>query len=287
MKYLDSRLVTGVRKEKVISSRAEYYCYPPRTLLCTPLFLVEQRYSVTMMSNCIPGIQQSNYPTYNQHQFNKLTSYKYHQKKPPIMKYTRANLLTPARNLCSAFSSSSSIPTLLTNFTHDPYPQAHEHGLPHLAPFLGRTFTGTDGVSRYFEVMGSELGFEDMSFEPEAEWLVDTSTMAVVIRGTAKFFAKRTGQKWDEGFVYRLGIAEEVNGEVGGRGQLKVQEYEVWADTGAAYLAIKGRLGEVLGGEIEAGTGGTGRTRKSQDRKRSGCGEVVGSGMSAYGSCGQ
>lgn len=56
IKYLDSRLVTGVRKEKVISSRAEYYCYLLRTLLGTPLFLVEQRYSVTVMSNCISGI---------------------------------------------------------------------------------------------------------------------------------------------------------------------------------------------------------------------------------------
>ncbi|BCR91456.1 uncharacterized protein ACHE_70299S [Aspergillus chevalieri] len=203
------------------------------------------------------------------------------------MKYTRANLLTPARNFCAALSSSSPIPTLLTHFTHDPYPQAHEHGLPHLAPFLGRTFTGSDGVARYFEVMTSELGFEDMSFEPEAEWLVDTSIMAVVIRGTAKFYAKRTGQKWDEGFVYRLGIAEEVNEEVSGRGELKVQEYEVWADTGAAYLALNGRLGEVLSEEKEGGTGGAGRTRRSQDRKRSGCGEVVGSGMGAYGSCGQ
>lgn len=203
------------------------------------------------------------------------------------MKYTRANLLTPARNLCAAFSSSANIPTLLTHFTHDPYPQAHEHGLPSLAPFLGRTFTGTDGVSRYFEVMTSELGFEDMHFEPEDLWLVDTTTMAVVLRGTARFFAKRTGEKWDEGFVYRLGIAEEANEADEKCGRLKVQEYEVWADTGAAYLARMGGLGEVMGGEGEGETGIAGRTKRSMGRKRSGCGEVVGSGMNAYGSCGQ
>jgi len=45
------RSVTGVRKEKVISSRAEYYPLP--TLLYTPLYLIEESYSVTVMSNCV------------------------------------------------------------------------------------------------------------------------------------------------------------------------------------------------------------------------------------------
>lgn len=202
------------------------------------------------------------------------------------MHYTRASLLTPARSLCAAFSSAASIPTLLTNFTRDPYPIVHEHGLPSLAPFLGRTFSGVDGVGRYFEVLGDELGFKDMAFDPEEQWVVDTETMAVVVRGRARFWSKRSGEGWDETFVYRLGMAEDVHEDEneGGKRGLKVQEYLVWADTGAAYLARMKRLEEV----VEKTQGKEkGTTRRSLDRKRSGCGEVVGSGMNAYGSCGQ
>lgn len=202
--------------------------------------------------------------------------------------YTKASLLTPARSLLTALTTSASIPTLLTHFTRDPYPTAHEHGLPALAPFLGRTFTGTDGVARYFEVLGEMLGIERMEFEGEEEWVVDTEAMVVVVRGEARFFSRRTGEGWDERFVYRLGMAEDVSldPDDGGRMKgLKVQEYLVWADTGAAYLALNGNLGEVTAGS-SASASGKG-TRKSMDRKRSGCGEVVGSGMNAYGSCGQ
>lgn len=203
--------------------------------------------------------------------------------------YTKPSLLVPARALCTAFASGANIPTILSHFTHDPYPIVHEHGLPGLAPFLGRTFTGVDGVSRYFQLLSEHLGFEAMQFEDESLWVVDTEAMAVVVRGEARFWSKKTGEGWDERFVYRLGLAEEV-GAVGddygaGTGDgdgvmkgLKVQEYLVWADTGAAYLAGKKRLGEVQDKESE--------TRKSLDRKRSGCGYVVGSGMNAYGSCG-
>ena len=213
------------------------------------------------------------------------------------MPYTRANLLSPARSLCAAFSSStsSSIPTLLSHFTRDPYPIAHEHGLPSLAPFLGRTFSGIDGVGRYFEVLGDELGFEDMEFDPEEQWVVDTETMAVVVRGRARFWSKKSGEGWDETFVYRLGMAEDVYeyedgagasaGGSGGKRGLKVQEYLVWADTGAAYLARMKRLEEEVVEKVQGKEKGT--TRRSLDRKRSGCGEVVGSGMNAYGSCGQ
>ena len=205
------------------------------------------------------------------------------------MHYTRANLLSPARSLCAAFSSASSIPTLLSHFTRDPYPIAHEHGLPALAPFLGRTFSGVDGVGRYFEVLGDELGFQDMVFDPEEQWVVDTETMAVVVRGRARFWSKKTGEGWDETFVYRLGMAEDVHedensGGSGGKTGLKVQEYLVWADTGAAFLARTKRLGEEVE-KVQWKEKGT--TRRSLDRKRSGGGEVVGSGMNAYGSCGQ
>lgn len=199
--------------------------------------------------------------------------------------YTKPDLLAAARALCTAFASGANIPTILSHFTRDPYPTAHEHGLPGLAPFLGRTFTGVDGVSRYFQLLGEHLGFEAMRFEDEALWVVDTEAMAVVVRGEARFWSKKTEEGWEERFVYRLGLAEEIDavGDDYGTGSgvkkgLKVQEYLVWADTGAAYLAGKKRLGEVQREDSE--------TRRSLDRKRSGCGDVVGSGMNAYASCG-
>lgn len=130
-----------------------------------------------------------------------------------------------------------------------------------------------------------------MEFEGEEQWVVDTEAMVVVVRGDARFVSRRTGEGWDEWFVYRLGMAEDVGGdEDGGGGRmkgLKVQEYLVWADTGAAYLAMNGKLGDVTASASASGTGTGKGTRKSMDRRRSGCGEVVGSGMNAYGSCGQ
>lgn len=80
-----------------------------------------------------------------------------------------------------------------------------------------------------------------MNFEPDTAWIVDEASMAVCLRGNAKFVWKSTGQAWDETFVYRIVVAEDA----GGKG-LKVQEYRVWADTGAAYLARLGRLGELV-----------------------------------------
>lgn len=211
--------------------------------------------------------------------------------------YTKPDLLSAARALCTAFANGSNTATLLSHFTRDPYPTAHEHGLKGLAPFLGRTFTGVDGVGRYFQLLSEYLDVEEMRFEDETLWVVDTEAMAVVVRGEARFAAKGTGdgighgerQAWEERFVYRLGMAVDVHDDddggggggslpLGSGGALKVQEYLVWADTGAAYLALKKRLGEVQGPETE--------TRRSMDRKTSGCAGVIGSGMNAYGSCG-
>lgn len=183
--------------------------------------------------------------------------------------YSRADLLTPARALCTAFANGANTHTLLTHFTRDPAPTAHEHGLPGLAPFLGRTFTGVDGVSRYFQLLGEYLGVDEMRFEDESHWVVDTQTMTVVIRGEATFYATGTGdgighgdrQAWHERFIYRLGIATSTSTD----STLKVREYLVWADTGAAYLALHKRLGEVQQRpQTQAQTGtGTGTRRLS------------------------
>ncbi|RAH44180.1 uncharacterized protein BO95DRAFT_329950, partial [Aspergillus brunneoviolaceus CBS 621.78] len=118
----------------------------------------------------------------------------------------------------------------------------HEHGLPSLAPFLGRDYVGLDAARQYFECLGAHLRYEGMRFEDEAEWVVDGARGVVVVRGWARFVAKRTGQGWGEGFVYRLRLGGDSGGEGDGDGEVKVKEYFVWADSGAAYLALRGEL---------------------------------------------
>ena len=168
---------------------------------------------------------------------------------------TRDTLIQPVRALCTAFSSASPPETLASCFTHTPPPLAHEHGLPALAPFLGRDFTGIEGIKRYFTLVASELSFEGMEFDDERDWVVDGVAMAVALRGRARFVCRATGEGWDETFAYRVGVGGE-------RGALKVTEYRVWADTGAAYLARRGRLGGVLRGVDSDDGGGGGPLRK-------------------------
>ncbi|KAJ5692244.1 hypothetical protein N7462_001667 [Penicillium macrosclerotiorum] len=211
----------------------------------------------------------------------------------------RTTLIEPVQALLSALTNSTShspISTLLATFTTQPTPLVHEHGLPQLAPFLGRSFTGQDGVARYFELLADHLRIESMAFESDDLWLVDDASQAIALRGSATFTWKDTGHAWDETFIYRVALAEDV----GRGGGLRVCEYRVWADTGAAYLARLGRLDELLGGrggvegihlpgEQDDGTGiqKDGReTRRSLDRKRSGCQDVMGGGLNVYGSCG-
>ena len=64
------------------------------------------------------------------------------------------------------------------------------------------------------------------------DYVVDVETAKVSARGTATFTWTKTGQSWDEVFTYVLGFD----------GQRKVKSYEVWGDTGAAYLASQGKL---------------------------------------------
>jgi hypothetical protein len=205
----------------------------------------------------------------------------------------RETIIHPARALCSAFARGASTTELLTHFTEEPMPVAHEHGHPDLAPFLGRPFTGIDGVGRYFDLISSLLAFQDMRFDREDEWIVDQQTLAVCIRGKARFTWKSTGEAWDETFCYRLGMAEEV-GESAERtgGNFKVQEYRVWADTGAAYLASRGQLKE-----LEEAVDQKVAKRVPAEAKKDDSGDssistalpakdVLGSGMNVYGSCG-
>jgi len=58
----------------------------------------------------------------------------------------------------------------------------------------------------------------------------------VSVKGQAKFTWIETGQSWDETFTYSLDFDDEP----------KVTDYQVWADSGAAYLARLGKLDELM-----------------------------------------
>lgn len=139
----------------------------------------------------------------------------------------RDTLLAAAHHFCDSFATQKPLDDVLAHFSEDAV--CLEHGLQRLAPFLGREFSGTNGTKEYFTLIADLLSYEHMQF---TEYIVDTDTSKVSVRGYAKFTWKSTGNSWDEVFTYRLAFND----------QLKVARYEVWADSGAAYLASKGQL---------------------------------------------
>ncbi|KAI0065539.1 hypothetical protein BV25DRAFT_1913569 [Artomyces pyxidatus] len=145
----------------------------------------------------------------------------------------RTDLLAAATAFCDAFAAGSPLDTIIAFFSTSTAPVAIEHGLPQLAPFLGRTFEGLPGVVQYFVTVGNSATYTDMRFQ---DWIVDTQERKVSVRGRGIFTWKSTGQKWDETFTYTLDFDEE----------LKVKRYQVWADSGAAYLARTGKLDELM-----------------------------------------
>ena len=151
------------------------------------------------------------------------------------MTLTRSDLLEAAQSLCTAFADKEPLDELLSHFSTTHQVSAHEHGLALLAPFLGRTFTGLhgpDSVEAYFMLLQDYLTYDHMSF---SEWTVDLQARKVCTKGKARFTWTQgdgKGQWWDEQFVYILDFDEEG----------KVTDYQVWADSGAAYLAMRGEL---------------------------------------------
>ncbi|CAG8023447.1 unnamed protein product [Penicillium salamii] len=158
---------------------------------------------------------------------------------------TRQLLQEPVQDLLQSLTNPDG-PDLLSTFTTNPQPLAHEHGLPQLAPFLGRPFYGQEGVSTYFDLLSSHLQIENMTFESEETWVIDETCMGIALRGTGTFTWKETQQSWNETFFYRIKVAEDVSDDSEKNGSLKVSEYHVWADTGAAYLASLGKLNGTL-----------------------------------------
>ncbi|KAI1092444.1 hypothetical protein F5B19DRAFT_209472 [Rostrohypoxylon terebratum] len=151
--------------------------------------------------------------------------------------HKRADLLQAATSFCTSFAEKKPLDEILSHFSPSPDTLAYEHGLRQLAPFLGREFRGRKGVRTYFELLARHLRYEAMSF---ADYVVDAAENRVAVRGTAKFTWVATGESWDEVFAYALMFDEEG----------KVLRYEIWADSGAAYLASKGLLQELRDGHI-------------------------------------
>ena len=148
------------------------------------------------------------------------------------MDNNRTPLLSAATAFCSAFASKTPPAEILS--THFSSARANdiivvEHGLPQLAPFLGRKFKGLDGAQAYFGLIGKCLSYDDMRF---SNYVVDPVMNEVSVRGEARFTWMSTQQSWDEVFTYVLSFDD----------QLKVVVYEIWADSGAAYLASRGQL---------------------------------------------
>ena len=96
----------------------------------------------------------------------------------------------------------------------------------------GRPFVGLPAVLKYFELLASLLTYENMDF---SSFVVDPEVRRVACRGRAVFKWLSTGESWDETFAYIIDFDEG----------LKVTDYQVWADSGAAYLASQGKLNEV------------------------------------------
>lgn len=174
---------------------------------------------------------------------------------------TRAQLLQAAQALCSAFAAKADVGTLLAHFSSTHQISALEHGLPVLAPFLGRPFAGRAGpssVPAYFELLQQHLTYEDMSFGP---YVVDAEASRVSVKGSAKFTwaeGEGKGQAWDETFVYILDFDQDA----------KVTDYQVWADSGAAYLARKAELAQLTAIERKVCGGVRGSARELMLRHR-------------------
>jgi hypothetical protein len=141
----------------------------------------------------------------------------------------RQKLLIAARAFCDAFADKTPPAEMFNYFSASDDVLAYEHGLPQLAPFLGREFRGQRGLKEYFDLLSSRLSYENMAF---SHLFVDPEVSKVSVRGRATFTWTSTGQSWDEVFTYVLEFDDE----------LKVKTYEIWADSGAAYLASKGEL---------------------------------------------
>lgn len=144
----------------------------------------------------------------------------------------RELLLRSATTFCDAIAEQAPRDELLNCFTNDRSSiQVLEHGLPgQEAPFIGRQFRGVEGLDEYMQLLLPEyVTYKNMAFD---DYVVDPEARMVSVRGEGRFTWKLTGQSWNEDFVYLLKFDEVP----------KVNNWEIWGDSGALVLARKGML---------------------------------------------
>ncbi|OEU08587.1 hypothetical protein FRACYDRAFT_249480 [Fragilariopsis cylindrus CCMP1102] len=128
---------------------------------------------------------------------------------------SREELLRSTKELCNVFANHGTIEEIISCFSSKGQSNT---------PFIGRSFYGIQGITDYFTIISNTLEYENMYFY---DYTVDIETKVVSVRGKAKFIWKSTKKYWNEIFIYRIQLDNEY----------KILIYEVWADTGAAYLA--------------------------------------------------
>ena len=139
---------------------------------------------------------------------------------------TRGDLLKSAESFCDSFANKKPIKEILSHFSTTHATCCFEHGLPALAPFLGRAFTDP---ADYLDIISKCLTYENARY---FAYMVDAETRKVNVQGSARFTWVETKESWDEVFTYVLDFDHEA----------KITDWKVWADSGAAYLAKEGRL---------------------------------------------
>lgn len=65
--------------------------------------------------------------------------------------------------------------------------------------------------------------------------------MIVSLRGSAVMTWNDTNMRWNETFLYRLEVSQDISPN-SRKSQLLISDLQIWADTGAAFLARIGRL---------------------------------------------
>jgi hypothetical protein len=157
--------------------------------------------------------------------------------------HTRSNLLRSITvSFCSAFLSSTSPKIILdTYFTSSP--RITEYGpswassrLPFLGTFIGRPSTMTRTTTSkpcddYFAILSETLTYQpgEMKFPSPEEFIVDAAANAVSVKAHARFSSVKTGEGWEEKFVYKLSEFDE-KGRIG--------HWEIWADPLSAWEAV-------------------------------------------------
>lgn len=144
----------------------------------------------------------------------------------------RKQLLKAARSLCVSICMKAPVDEYLEHFSPDSEEvSAVEHGLGslYLAPYVGQNFEGRSGVREYFGWKREIVKTISLRFE---DYIVDVEAGVVSVRCRGRFLWRETQNEWEEVSTARMTFNERN----------LVTKFEYWGDTGAAFLASRGKL---------------------------------------------